>query len=189
MACKIIHRPADAPDLPKGVTLIGPTEELKNVIIDGQTRKPIKTQKEVFDNSRILREIGISLLVDHDNIVKLKFLYMDEENYYLFFEYVDGGQILDFIISHGALNEKLSRKFLWQILDAVDYCHSNAIVHRDLKIENILMDKKGNVKLIDFGLANFINPFQRLATFCGSLYFAAPEVLSAKKYIGPEGNW
>jgi serine/threonine protein kinase len=113
---------------------------------------------------------------------------MDAENYYLFFQYIDGGQLLDYIISHGALNEKLSRKFLRQILEAVDYCHSNSIVHRDLKIENILLDKKGKVKLIDFGLANFVDPYKHLATFCGSLYFAAPEVISAKKYIGPEGN-
>lgn len=186
MACKIIHRPIDAPDLPKGVTLIGPTEELKDIVIFGQVKKSVKSQTDVFDNSRLLREVGVSLLLDHENIVKLKFLYMDAENYYLFFQHVDGGQLLDFIISHGVLNEKLSRKFLRQIISAVDYCHSNAIVHRDLKIENILLDKKGKLKLIDFGLANFINPYQHLGTFCGSLYFAAPEVLSAKKYIGPE---
>ena len=80
----------------------------------------------------------------------------------------------------------MSRKFLRQILSAIKYCHSNSIVHRDLKIENILLDKNGGLKLIDFGLANFIDPFKHLSTFCGSLYFAAPEVLSAKKYIGPE---
>ena len=166
--------------------MIGPITEVKDLVLSGQVKKSIGIKKDAYDNSRLLREIGVSLLLDHDNIVKLKFIYMDAENYYLFFQCVEGGQLLDFIISHGMLNEKLSRKFLRQILGAVDYCHSNSIVHRDLKIENILIDKKGTIQLIDFGLANFIDPYSHLATFCGSLYFAAPEVLGAKKYIGPE---
>lgn len=56
----------------------------------------------------------------------------------------------------------------------------------DLKIENILISKTGNIKIIDFGLSNLYSPDSHLSTFCGSLYFAAPELLNAKPYIGPE---
>ena len=56
----------------------------------------------------------------------------------------------------------------------------------DLKIENILISHSGNIKIIDFGLSNLYNPSDRLSTFCGSLYFAAPELLNAKVYTGPE---
>jgi serine/threonine protein kinase len=56
----------------------------------------------------------------------------------------------------------------------------------DLKIENILISKTGNIKIIDFGLSNLYSPFDHLSTFCGSLYFAAPELLNAKVYTGPE---
>jgi serine/threonine protein kinase KIN1/2 len=56
----------------------------------------------------------------------------------------------------------------------------------DLKIENILISKTGNIKLIDFGLSNLFSPHSNLSTFCGSLYFAAPELLNAKVYCGPE---
>lgn len=56
----------------------------------------------------------------------------------------------------------------------------------DLKIENILISKNGNIKIIDFGLSNLYSPQSHLNTFCGSLYFAAPELLNARPYTGPE---
>ncbi|KAI8226726.1 Protein kinase kin1 [Colletotrichum sp. SAR 10_99] len=101
-------------------------------------------------------------------------------------EYVNGGQMLDYIISHGKLKEKQARKFSRQIASALDYCHRNSIVHRDLKIENILISKTGDIKIIDFGLSNLFAPRTHLKTFCGSLYFAAPELLQARAYTGPE---
>ena len=94
--------------------------------------------------------------------------------------------MLDYIISHGRLRERAARKFARQIGSALDYCHRNSIVHRDLKIENILISKSGNIKIIDFGLSNLYAPNRHLSTFCGSLYFAAPELLNAKVYTGPE---
>lgn len=92
-----------------------------------------------------------------------------------------------------------------------DYCHRNSIVHRgklgfmsimgdegliiharifhfwiDLKIENIMLTRNEDVKIIDFGLSNIYSPSRLLSTFCGSLYFAAPELLRARPYTGPE---
>ena len=107
-------------------------------------------------------------------------------HYYMVFEFIDGGQMLDYIISHGRLRERAARKFARQIASALFYCHRNSIVHRDLKIENILISKAGNCKIIDFGLSNLFSPYDHLSTFCGSLYFAAPELLNAKVYTGPE---
>ncbi|CEH17115.1 camk camkl kin1 protein kinase [Ceraceosorus bombacis] len=107
-------------------------------------------------------------------------------HYYMIFEYVNGGQMLDYIISHGRLRERAARKFARQIGSALEFCHRNSVVHRDLKIENILISKTGNIKIIDFGLSNLFSPHSHLSTFCGSLYFAAPELLNAKVYTGPE---
>lgn len=109
-----------------------------------------------------------------------------QNHYYMVFEYIDGGQMLDYIIAHGRLRERAARKFARQIGSALDYCHHNNIVHRDLKIENILISNSGNIKIIDFGLSNLYSPHRHLSTFCGSLYFAAPELLNAKLYTGPE---
>lgn len=135
---------------------------------------------------RIMREASLLNLLRHPNIVQLYDMLITDDFYCLFFEYVEGGQMLDYIISHGKLKEKPARHFFRQLLSAVDYCHRNSIVHRDLKIENVLIDREGNVKLIDFGLSNFFNPKDSLKTFCGSLYFAAPELLKGNVYVGPE---
>ena len=201
MACKVVTRPKDALPLPHGKPFLGPTSSIKDLtpilefanqsIKSRNGRRDTKDEKKKqpdfqLDDKRILREAAISFLMNHPNIVSLKEMIVDQHHYYLFFEFVDGGQLLDFIISHGMLNEKLARRFMRQIISAVDYCHQNSIVHRDLKIENILIDKNGVAKLIDFGLANIFSPYSHLNTFCGSLYFAAPELLCARNYVGPE---
>jgi len=146
-------------------------------------------ERERADHSkeiRTAREASIVTLVDHPYICGMRDVVRTNYHWYMLFEYVNGGQMLDYIISHGKLKEKQARKFGRQIASALDYCHRNSIVHRDLKIENILISKTGDIKIIDFGLSNLFSPRDHLKTFCGSLYFAAPELLQAKAYTGPE---
>lgn len=148
-----------------------------------------RADKERADQSkeiRTAREAAIVTLLDHPNICGLRDVVRTNYHWYMLFEYVNGGQMLDYIISHGKLKEKQARKFSRQIASALDYCHRNSIVHRDLKIENILIHKTGDIKIIDFGLSNLFAPRGHLKTFCGSLYFAAPELLQARAYTGPE---
>ena len=135
---------------------------------------------------RTAREAAIVTLLAHPYICAMRDVVRTNYHWYMLFEYVNGGQMLDYIISHGRLKEKQARKFGRQIASALDYCHRNSIVHRDLKIENILISKTGDIKIIDFGLSNLFAPKSHLKTFCGSLYFAAPELLQAKQYTGPE---
>ena len=135
---------------------------------------------------RTAREAAIVTLLNHPYICAMRDVQRTNYHWYMLFEYVNGGQMLDYIISHGKLKEKQARKFGRQIASALDYCHKNSIVHRDLKIENILISKTGDIKIIDFGLSNLFSPRNSLKTFCGSLYFAAPELLQARQYTGPE---
>jgi len=148
-----------------------------------------RADRERADHSkevRTAREAAIVTLLDHPYICGMRDVVRTNYHWYMLFEYVNGGQMLDYIISHGRLKEKQARKFSRQISSALDYCHRNSIVHRDLKIENILISKTGDIKIIDFGLSNLFSPRSHLKTFCGSLYFAAPELLQAKAYTGPE---
>lgn len=162
--------------VPRGVTDDGHQHQSR------ADRERAEHSKEV----RTAREAAIVTLLDHPYICGMRDVVRTTYHWYMLFEYVNGGQMLDYIISHGRLKEKQARKFSRQIASALDYCHRNSIAHRDLKIENILISKTGDIKIIDFGLSNLFAPRGHLKTFCGSLYFAAPELLQAKAYTGPE---
>ncbi|KAF2131676.1 serine/threonine protein kinase-like protein Kin1 [Dothidotthia symphoricarpi CBS 119687] len=154
-----------------------------------QDQHQTAADRERADHSkevRTAREAAIVSLLSHPYVCGMRDVVRTNYHWYMLFEFVNGGQMLDYIISHGRLKEKQARKFARQIASALDYCHRNSIVHRDLKIENILISKTGDIKIIDFGLSNLFSPRNQLKTFCGSLYFAAPELLQAKQYTGPE---
>ncbi|KAJ4341853.1 Serine/threonine-protein kinase [Didymella glomerata] len=162
---------------------------VKIVPRQSQDQHQSAADRERADHSkevRTAREAAIVSLLDHPYICGMRDVVRTNYHWYMLFEFVNGGQMLDYIISHGRLKEKQARKFARQIASALDYCHRNSIVHRDLKIENILISKTGDIKIIDFGLSNLFSPRSQLKTFCGSLYFAAPELLQAKQYTGPE---
>jgi serine/threonine protein kinase KIN1/2 len=94
----------------------------------GDTTRPKDENREV----RAIREAAIVTLLRHPYICAMRDVIITQGHFYLFFEYVDGGQMLDYIISHGKLREKHARKFARQILSALDYCHRNSIVHRGI---------------------------------------------------------
>lgn len=143
-------------------------------------------EKELARDRRTTREGVLGRLLFHPFVCRLYEIVPMTNHYYMLFEYVGGGQMLDYIVAHGSLKEKHTRKFARGIASALDYCHRNNVVHRDLKIENIMINRKGDIKVIDFGLSNLYSPKSLLKTYCGSLYFAAPELLCAKPYVGPE---
>ncbi|KAM3160988.1 Non-specific serine/threonine protein kinase [Lachancea thermotolerans] len=145
-----------------------------------------KLEKEISRDKRTIRESSLGQILYHPHICRLFEMCTMSNHFYMLFEYVSGGQLLDYIIQHGSLRERSARKFARGIASALQYLHLNNIVHRDLKIENIMISTSGEIKIIDFGLSNMFNPKKQLHTFCGSLYFAAPELLKACPYTGPE---
>ena len=108
---------------------------------------------------------------------------------YIVTEYAAKGDIFDYLVSHRRLAEPQARHFFVQILSAVKYCHSQGVVHRDLKAENLLLDSEGSIKLADFGFSNYYERgpgAQLLSTFCGSPPYAAPELFEGRQYVGPK---
>lgn len=88
------------------------------------------------------------------------------------------------------LNERDAAMIFKQIVESVEYCHQNLIFHRDLKTENIMVDKEKNVKLIDFGFSLRQRSLGRLSLFCGTPNYMSPEVILKKEYYGgPNDIW
>jgi serine/threonine protein kinase len=80
-------------------------------------------------------------------------------------------------------------RLLRQLAEAVHYLHQRGLVHRDIKLENVLLDSDGNAKLVDFGFARFMAPVERSTSFCGTRPYAAPELHLRKAYEGTPVDW
>jgi 5'-AMP-activated protein kinase catalytic alpha subunit len=135
---------------------------------------------------KIRREIQNLKLFRHPHIIKLYQVISTPTDIFMIMEFVSGGELFDYIVKQGKLQESEARKFFQQIISGVDYCHRHMIVHRDLKPENLLLDHNMHVKIADFGLSNMMMDGEFLRTSCGSPNYAAPEVISGKLYAGPE---
>ncbi|CUM66461.1 uncharacterized protein PRCAT00004125001 [Priceomyces carsonii] len=128
------------------------------------------------------RELSILRQLNHPNIVALKSFYEDLDNYYLVMELVPGGDLMDFVAANGAIGEDATQVITKQILKGITYVHNMGISHRDLKPDNILImqDDPILVKITDFGLAKISDNSTFMKTFCGTLAYVAPEVITGK---------
>ncbi|XP_023543084.1 CDPK-related kinase 1-like [Cucurbita pepo subsp. pepo] len=130
----------------------------------------------------VKREVKIlQALNGHKNIVQFHGAFEDDDNVYILMELCEGGELLDRMLSRGGIYaEEDAKDVIVQILSAVAFCHLQGVVHRDLKPENFLFTTKEEdspLKVIDFGLSDFVNPDEKLNDIVGSAYYVAPEVL------------
>ncbi|KIK93594.1 hypothetical protein PAXRUDRAFT_828808 [Paxillus rubicundulus Ve08.2h10] len=137
--------------------------------------------------SKVEREIEVLRTLKHPNIVRLYDVIETDKYIGIILEYASGGELFDHILAHRYLKEKDAAKLFSQLVSGVWYIHQKKIVHRDLKLENLLLDRHRNVIITDFG---FANRFEHRAddlmqTSCGSPCYAAPElVISEGLYVG-----
>ncbi|EAY23740.1 CAMK family protein kinase [Trichomonas vaginalis G3] len=130
------------------------------------------------------REIDAMAYIKHPGLVALHDFFDDSDNFYLVMDYCHGGELFDYVVSKKRLDEPTAALVFNQIVQAVEFCHSNGIAHRDLKPENILIDKFPKVMVADFGLCGFIEESTLMQTFCGSPIYSAPEIIQRKAYDG-----
>ncbi|XP_006021576.1 testis-specific serine/threonine-protein kinase 1-like [Alligator sinensis] len=161
------------------------SEHLKfNVAVKITDRKRVSAE---FLEKFLPRELEILANVNHCSIIKIYEIFETSGKVYIVMELCVHGDLLEFIKSNRGLPEGVARKMFRQLSCAVKYCHDLDIVHRDLKCDNILLDKDMNIKLSDFGFSKrcFWDENGRMIlsqTFCGSTAYAAPEVIQGIPY-------
>ncbi|RKP37252.1 kinase-like domain-containing protein [Dimargaris cristalligena] len=148
-------------------------------------------KKESIDSeaklSKINREISALKSVRHPHIVQLYEIIETDRYIGIVMEYASGGELFDYILAHRFLREKEAGRLFAQLISGVDYLHKQHIVHRDLKLENLLLDNHRDLKITDFGFANQFRKATEdlMATSCGSPCYAAPElVVNDGMYVG-----
>ena len=139
--------------------------------------------KDIFDRvdkTHLRNEIAILKLVNHPNVIYLKYTCEDKEKIYIVTELIKDGDFLDFLVGKPRFKEDDLKPIIKQLLEAVAYLHEFGIVHCDIKPENILYDKiTGNIiKLTDFGLSRMIFSNQKIDEVCGTISYVAPEALA-----------
>lgn len=112
--------------------------------------------------AKIYREIAILREISHPNIVRLHEMVETEKHIGIILEYASGGELFDYILNHRYLKDNAARRLFAQLVSGVGYLHKKGIVHRDLKLENLLLDRNRNIIITDFGFANTFNPQDEL---------------------------
>ncbi|EMD36545.1 hypothetical protein CERSUDRAFT_138235 [Gelatoporia subvermispora B] len=149
------------------------------------TRVAIKQIPKAMSAS-LTREIHHHRQLHYPHVTQLYEVIATESNIWLVTELCSGGELFDYLAEKGRLSEDEARIVFGQLCLAIAYVHEKGIVHRDLKLENVLLDERCRVKLGDFGFTREFDRGSLLETFCGTTGYASPEMLMAKKYLGPE---
>ncbi|KAF1815383.1 kinase-like protein [Eremomyces bilateralis CBS 781.70] len=137
------------------------------------------------DDANLAREIHHHRQFLHPHIARLYEVIVTEKLVWLVLEYCPGDELYTHLLNHGLMEPSKVQRIFTQLVGAVAYVHQKSCVHRDLKLENILLDKHGNVKLVDFGFTReYEGKSSYLQTWCGTVCYSAPEMLKGEKYAG-----
>jgi len=160
---------------------------------DGVTFAIKKINKKVLAGKLdlIQAEIDIHSALDHANVIKVIEVFETPDEWNIVLQLAPGGELFQYLVDNGAQGERRGKEMAKSILKGVSFLHRKGVVHRDLKPENILLHKPDSteVYIADFGLSTRMAPGEVLTKQCGSLEYAAPELLSGKGYDTKADMW
>jgi len=146
-------------------------------------------KKGIKPDPSLENEICILKRCTHRNIVRLFDIYEDSSSFWLVMELIQGGDLFS-EVEKGAFNEMKAHSIFCQVIDGLRFLHSNHIVHRDIKLENILMKDHSIVKLTDFGFSKILkHDADYMKTRCGTPIYVAPEILNGELYTDSVDIW
>jgi serine/threonine protein kinase len=183
-----------------GADMIGPycfkrtlgrgAEGVVKLALNMQTgeKKAIKIIKKgnIAEMSRVDIEIEVMVMLNHPAVVSVNEVLETESNMFLVMEYCAGGHLEDYISPTRPMSEAAARFYFSQLIGGLLYCHEKCVAHRDLRIENLMLDNRGNLKITDFGHAGIFQQgwdmFQTMLV--GSVSHLAPEQVTGSVYSG-----
>ena len=141
--------------------------------------------------ARFSREVNLLKSMDHPLIAQLFQIFEDENNHYFVLEFAEGGNLVSMIAENGNLVESVAKQIFIQLISVLEYMHSvKNVAHRDIKAENILLDKHRHLRLIDFGFSrSFTWEDPTLITACGSPGYIPPEMIKKQGYTVSADIW
>lgn len=143
-------------------------------------------QLDMIDQYKNVTDIQSKL--HHPNVIELYRIEEDQTNFYQVMELAQGCNMWELLNSMGTLTEDTLHLYILQLIQTIHYLHKDAgIIHRDIKLENIIVDKDDNIKLIDFGLATSIN--EDISFTCGSGPYLAPEMIEGRSHTAAVDIW
>jgi len=163
-----------------GEVVLANTRHGKKVVLKKINR--LKMNKNLIAN-----EVHAATILKHSGVVKVYDIFKESIYTYIVLEYLKGVDLFKYLSSKNfaPMKEKEARPLFKQLVDTVLYCHSKKIAHRDIKLENIMYDRKKNrVKLIDFGLSESIESGKLCDLWCGSQDYVCPEIIKKEPYNG-----
>lgn len=131
-----------------------------------------------------MHEVGILLKMRHPSVVKLFETFETGRHILLVMELCAGGDLLNYVRKRRKLTEVSAKLIFKQIIEGLGYIHSKSILHRDIKLDNILLDGKGKVKIADFGVSKSVRKGEVMREQCGTPAYIAPEIIRDKGYTG-----
>lgn len=137
---------------------------------------------------QLRREIEIQSQLRHPNIIRMYGYFYDNSRIYLILEYAARGELFKILRDAGRFDEETAAKYIVQMSDAINYCHSKHVIHRDIKPENIMVGLNGELKIADFGWSVHA-PSSRRTTLCGTLDYLPPEMIEGKDHDASVDIW
>jgi len=146
----------------------------KHKLLDPQRRKSVRCEIRLMERMK------------HPNIVSFHDAVDTSKQICIIMEFVSGGSLHHFLKKQPGrrLDDQVAKRILFQVCQGLRYMHDRHIVHRDIKLENLLLDESSNVKIIDFGFSMVVPPGKTLKVFCGTPSYMAPEIVARKEYSG-----
>ena len=134
--------------------------------------------KDEFSRKKVFREVYILKKIRHANVIRLLEVFESSKHLLIVMEYAGGGDLLQYVKKHKRLGETEARTLFRQVVYGLAHIHSRSVLHRDIKLDNILLDGDSGVKICDFGVSKIIEKNMAIREQCGTPAYIAPEIIS-----------